>query len=154
MLGSDQPRRMRGQRLTRSRASAKQAGARSERAVADYLAATLEDDRIDRRVKRGINDRGDISGIRAHNQRLVIEVKDCKHEYCTKCGRITGLSLPAWTSEAHTEAGNDDALVGVVVHKRSGTTDPGRWWVAMTVDDLAALITGQRHGHRAEDHIA
>lgn len=129
--------------MARSRRSARDAGAKSERKTADYLAAALDDDRIDRRVKRGANDRGDISGLRIHGQRLVIEVKDCARQ-----------DLPAWTAEAHTEAGNDDALAGVVIAKRRGTTDPGRWWVHMTVDDLLALITGQRHGHRAEDTVA
>lgn len=136
--------------MTRTRTSARAAGARTERAVADYLATTLDDDRVDRRVKNGAKDRGDISGIRVHGQRLVVEVKDCRHEHCTKCQRITGLKLPEWTGEAHTEAGHDDALTGVVVSKRNGTTDPGKWWVHMTLDDLAALITGERHGHRRD----
>lgn len=125
--------------MTRSRSSAKAAGARFERAIADYLADVLDDDRVDRRVKTGAKDRGDISGIRAHGQRLVVETKDC-----------TRINLPGWTNEAHTEAGNDDALTGVVIHKRHGVGDPGRQWVTMTVDDLAALITGQRHGHRLD----
>ena len=125
--------------MTRNRVSAKTAGARTERVVADYLAAALDDDRIDRRVKSGNKDRGDIGGLRIHGQRLVIEVKDCARQ-----------SLPEWVSEAHLEAGNDDALTGVVVAKRRGTTDPGRYWVHMTVDDLLALLTGQRHGHRRD----
>lgn len=125
--------------MPRNRRSAKTAGTRSERAVADYLASQLEDERIDRRAKTGAKDRGDISGVRAHNQRIVVEVKDC-----------ATTTLPAWVAEAHTEAGNDDALVGVVVAKRRGTTDPGRWWVHMTLDDLLALLTGERHGHRKD----
>lgn len=125
--------------MTRNRRSAKAAGSHFERIIADHLAAVLDDDRIDRRVTTGAKDRGDISGIRVHGQRLVIECKDC-----------AVLSLPAWVAEAHTEAGNDDALLGVVVHKRRGTADPGRQWVAMTVDDLAALIDGARHGHRID----
>jgi hypothetical protein len=36
--------------LTRSRQSAKAAGTRFERTIADYLAGTLDDDRVDRRV--------------------------------------------------------------------------------------------------------
>lgn len=136
--------------MTRTRRSAKEAGARFERTIADYLAAVLQDDRIDRRVKTGAKDRGDISGIRVHAQRLVVECKDTAHETCTKCRRVSGLKLSEWTAEAAIEAGNDDALVGLVVHKRRGTNDPGRQWVAMTVDDLAALIDGIRHGHRLE----
>lgn len=123
--------------MTRNRASAKAAGSATERAVADYLAAALDDDRIDRRVKRGNCDRGDIGGLRIHSQRLVVEVKDCAK-----------TDLPGWVAQAHTEASNDDALVGVVIAKRRATTDPGRFWVHMTVDDLLALLTGQRHGHR------
>lgn len=125
--------------MTRSRTSARAAGTRTERGVADYLAKALDDDRIDRRVKRGNLDRGDISGVRVHGQRVVVEVKDCSTQ-----------KLPQWTGEAHTEAGNDDALVGLVVAKRRGTTDPGKWWVHMTVDDLLALISGERHGHRLD----
>jgi hypothetical protein len=122
---------------SRNRTSARAAGSRFERTVADYLAVILEDDRIDRRPKTGAKDRGDIGGLRIHGQRIVAECKD-----------TTRLSLPEWTVEAHIEAGNDDALVGVVIHKRHGVGNPGRQWVAMTVDDLAALITGHRHGHR------
>jgi len=125
--------------MGRTRASAKSAGARFERAIADHLAAVLDDDRIDRRVTNGAKDRGDISGIRVHGQRLVIECKD-----------VTRMCLAEWVAEAATEAGNDDALLGVVVHKRRGTADPGRQWVAMTIDDLAALIDGSRHGHRRD----
>jgi len=120
--------------MTRTRRSAKQAGAAFERLIADYLADTL-DERIDRRVKRGTSDRGDIGGVRAHGQRVVIECKNCATQ-----------SLPEWTREAHAECGNDGALVGVVVHKRRGSTDPALQWVAMEVRDLVALITGQGWG--------
>ena len=125
--------------MTRNRASAKAAGSRTERVVADYLAAALDDDRIDRRVKSGAKDRGDIGGLRVHGQRLVAEVKD-----------VAKLDLPGWTNEAHIEANNDDALLGIVISKRRGTTDPGRYWVHMTLDDLLALLTGYRHGHRRD----
>ncbi|BAH52274.1 hypothetical protein [Rhodococcus opacus] len=118
--------------MARNRASAKAAGSRFERLIADGLALALGDDRIDRRVKTGAKDRGDIAGVRIHGQRLVIECKDC-----------ATTSLPQWTREAQLEAGNDDALAGVVVAKRRGTTDPLDQWVHMTVRDLVALITGQ-----------
>ncbi|MBU8819932.1 hypothetical protein KL864_29020 [Mycolicibacterium goodii] len=124
---------------TRTRRSAKAAGAWFERTIADYLAAALEDDRIDKRAKTGARDKGDILGVRAHGQRVVVE-----------CKNTARLALPEWTNEAHTEANNDDALVGVVIHKRHGVAAPGRQWVAMTVDDLLALISGSRRGHRTE----
>lgn len=119
--------------MTRSRASAKKAGATFERQIADCLAAALEDDRIDRRVKRGIDDRGDIAGVRIHGQRLVLELKNTAR-----------LKLPAAKREADLEAGNDDALCGLVIHKRHGVGDPLEQWVTGTVRDLVALITGQR----------
>ncbi|MBY0440968.1 MAG: hypothetical protein K2Q25_02335 [Mycobacteriaceae bacterium] len=119
--------------MVRNRTSARQAGTRFERKIANYLAQILEDE-IDRRVKTGNKDRGDISGLKIRGQRLVVECKD-----------TTRTELPKWVKEAHTEAGNDDALTGIVIHKRKGVANPGQQWVAMTVDDLLKLITGQRH---------
>lgn len=118
---------------SRSRRSAKAAGTRFETAIAAALAIALDDDRIERRARNGAKDRGDISGVRLHSQRVAIEVKDCAR-----------LDLPGWTAEAHAEAGNDDALVGLVVHKRRGVADPLQQWVTCTVGDLVAILTGQR----------
>lgn len=120
--------------MTRNRASAKQAGSRAERAVADHMAERLDDDRIDRRVKTGNKDRGDVGGVRTiHGERVVVEVKD-----------TTRLALGAWTNEVTTEKGNDDAPVGVVVHKRVGYgyTRVGGWYVTMTMDDFLRLGWG------------
>ena len=118
--------------MTRSRASAKAAGASFERLVANYLAATL-DDRIDRRVKTGAADKGDIGGVRDRDgRRVVLECKD----YGGK------LKPPEWIREAHAERDNDGAAVGVVVAKRRGTTAPGAQYVLMTVDDLVTLLRG------------
>lgn len=119
--------------MTRSRTSARAAGTRFERSIADYLAAYFDDDRIDRRVKTGAKDRGDIAGLRAHGRRIVLELKD-----------VSRLDLSGWVREAHIEAGNDDALAGLVVHKRRGITDPAQQYVTCTLGDLLALITGER----------
>ncbi|AUM17383.1 hypothetical protein [Rhodococcus ruber] len=119
--------------MPRNRASAKSAGARFERHIADYLAQALGDDRIDRRVKTGARDRGDITGLRIHGQRLVAELKNCQR-----------LDLPRWTREAALEAGNDDALTGVVIHKRHGVGDPAQQWVTMTVEQFVALVSGEK----------
>ena len=117
--------------MTRNRASAKAAGSAFERMVADYL-NTHVDDRIDRRVKTGAKDKGDIAGLRHMGQRIVIECK----EYG---GRL--MASP-WLNEAEIERGNDSAGVGIVVAKRRGTTDPGEQIVMMTLADLVSLMTG------------
>jgi hypothetical protein len=119
--------------VTRSRASAKGAGSAFERLIADYL-ATHVDDRIDRRVKTGAKDKGDIGGWRFSGQRIVAELK----EYG---GRF---HVGPWLNEAEVERGNDDAQVGLVIAKRRGTTDPGDQVVLMTLRDLVALTTGER----------
>ena len=68
--------------MSRTRASAKSAGASFERLVADYLAHELEDDHIDRRVKMGANDRGDIASLRTiRGARVVVEVKNYGGQY-------------------------------------------------------------------------
>ena len=121
--------------MARNRNSAKAAGTRFERQIADHL-ATHVDDRIDRRVKTGSKDRGDISGLRHMGQRIVIE-----------CKNTTRLNLGVWATETEIERGNDDALAGVIVHKRHGKGSPGEQWVTMTLADLVALLTGSR------DHV-
>ncbi len=119
--------------MTRSRRSAKQAGTRFETAIASALAQALDDDRIERRSRTGAKDRGDVSGVRLYGQRVVLECKDCAR-----------LDLPGWTAEARVECGNDDALVGLVVHKRHGVADPLQQWVTCTVADLVAILTAQK----------
>jgi len=119
--------------MTRSRASAKAAGSRFERSVADYLAEVV-DDRIDRRVKTGAADKGDIGGLRVHGQRVVLELKEYGGQ--VKAG--------PWLTEAETERVNDGALAGAVVAKRRGRGDPADQLVLMTVRDFTALITGER----------
>lgn len=82
-------------------------------------------------MKTGAKDCGDVANVRdSHNRRIVIEAKDYG-------GR---LNLPQWTKEAHTEADNDGAEVGLVIAKRRGTTDPGKQWVIMEVEDLIKLL--------------
>lgn len=119
--------------MTRNRASAKKAGSAFERSIADCLAEHI-DDRIDRRVKTGSKDRGDIGGLRHGGHRIVLECKNYGGQ----------IKAAEWIEEAHVQAGNDSALVGLVVAKRRGVSDPGSQWVLMTVNDLIALITHER----------
>lgn len=110
-------------------------GASFERLVADHIAAALDDDGVDRQVKTGRADKGDIRGVKAHGQRVAIE-----------CKNTTRASLAAWVTEAEVERGNLDALAGVVVHKRvgKGKAQLGQTYVTMTLDDFLALVMGQR----------
>lgn len=118
--------------MTRTRASAKAAGTRFERLIADTLAAHV-DDRIDRRAKTGARDKGDIGGLRHMGGRVVIE-----------CKEVARLDLSGWVNEAAIEAGNDDAIAGLVCHKRKGYGDALDQYVTCTVRDLIGLLTGVR----------
>lgn len=116
----------------RSRATAKKAGSSFERAQADWLRDRLGDDRIDRRPKAGAADKGDIGGVRTiRGGRVVIE-----------CKNAARVDLPGWLREAETERRNDDALVGVVMHKKRGTTDPAEQYVTMSAETFAVLLEG------------
>ncbi|MGN8024723.1 hypothetical protein [Microbacterium sp. 22242] len=116
----------------RNRTSAKKAGSGFERAQADWLAERLADDRIDRRVKTGSKDRGDIAGVRTiRGGRVVIE-----------CKNVAKVDLPGWLREAETERENDDAAIGVVMHKKRGTSDPAAQYVTMDAETFVRLLEG------------
>ncbi len=122
--------------MGRSRSSAKQAGTAFESAVTRFLARVLGDDRIERRAKSGSKDRGDIGGVRtATGGRVVVECKD-----------VRAMNLSGWVNEADTERGNDDAVVGVVAHKRRGFGEKnmGGTYVTMTLADFAVLLGAAR----------
>lgn len=119
--------------MSRTRASAKAAGTRFERQVADYLAHGLDDDRIDRRVKAGAKDRGDIGGVRHLGARVVVE-----------CKNTSRLEVGPWLTEAEVERVNDAATAGLVVAKRHGKGAPADQLVLMTLGDLVALLNGNR----------
>lgn len=116
--------------MTRTRRSAKQAGARFERQVADYLRDNL-DDHIDRKVQTGTKDTGDIANVRdSHGRLLAIECKD----YGGK------LNLPQWLREVEAERLNYKAEIGVVIAKKRGTTDPAKQYVVMELNQLVKLL--------------
>lgn len=118
--------------MPRTRKSAKAAGAQFERHIADYLSQQV-DDRIDRRVRNGASDRGDIGGVRHMGERVVIEVKN-----------VSRWSPGEWLAEAEIERGNDDAIAGLVVAKRHGNANPADQVVLMTLANLVALLIGER----------
>jgi len=117
--------------VTRSRSSAKAAGANHERSIADYFKVNGFPF-ADRRVKSGSNDRGDVGGVMVHGQRVVLEAKN-----------YGGRLLPGpWLKEAQKEAENDGAPIGIVIAKRRGTTKPEDQFVLMELRDLVYLLTG------------
>lgn len=122
---------------TRTRQSAKSAGTKFETEIVRYFRIVLDDDRIERRAKNGAKDRGDISGLRLspalRGGRIVAEVKNRNQ-----------TALGPWMNEADIERMNDDATVAMVIHKRHGIGHPGHQWVTMTVNDLVALLSGER----------
>lgn len=115
--------------MSRSRRSAKDAGTRFERTVADYLASALGDG-VDRQVKTGPKDTGDIRGVSMGGRGVAVECKDYagRHE------------LPQWLREAEAERANRGAAYGVVAWKRRGTADPAEQYVTMTLGTFAAML--------------
>lgn len=121
--------------MARSRVAARAAGTRLERLVADYLAAHV-DDRIDRRVRTGALDKGDIANLRTRGgRRIVVECKDTARP-----------ALAGWASEAEVERVNDHGHAAIIVHKRHGVAAPGSQWVTMTLTDFVAILTDERPG--------
>ena len=119
-------------------------GAAFEQAVAGYLARHGFPN-AERRHLAGTNDRGDMAGvIDSDGDPFVIEVKNCK-----------SWSLGVWWSEAEKEAVNAGVLHKILVIRRHGTTDAGKAWVVMSLEDwalehgthpaaVAAPLAGQR----------
>ena len=103
-----------------------------ERIVAEFLAFRLADDRVERRTKNGSKDRGDITGVKTiRGGRVVIE-----------CKNVVQMALPQWIREAEIERGNDDAVIGVVAHKKHGSGNPADQYVTMTLETFASLLEG------------
>lgn len=114
--------------MSRSRASAKKAGSSFERITADYLRDNW-DDRIDRRVRTGSADCGDIANFRVNGHRIVLE---CKNE--TKYDFSNALN------EAQIEAANDSAAIGLAVVKRRGKADPAEQFVVASLGDFVKFL--------------
>ena len=61
---------------------------------------------------------------------------------------VARLDLSGWVDEARVEAGNADAIAGIVLHKRRGKGKFLDQYVTMTVRDLLALGWGVTDGPR------
>lgn len=114
----------------------KKKGTAFESAVVGYLAEAMEAEQgaIHRLALHGAHDVGDIGGVFAHGEPVVIE-----------CKAYSGRDRMAeWLDEAEAERGNAGALAAVVVSKRRGVGEArmGEQLVSMTLADFAALIGG------------
>lgn len=79
----------------------------------------------ERRTLSGSHDKGDISGLVG----VVIECKNAKTH-----------DLPGWLTELETETTNAQADLGVLFVRRRGTTDRGRDYAVMTVEQATKLL--------------
>ena len=103
----------------------KQKGTDGENAVVEAL--TRAGFTVERRALSGINDKGDIAGLKD----VVIEVK--KHD--SYAGKLAG-----WVEEADTERRNAKATIGVVWHRRKGKSKAEDWFVTMSGDQFLYLL--------------
>jgi hypothetical protein len=70
-----------------------------------------------------------------------------------ECKNTATLSLAAWVKEAQQEAINDNALAGIVVHKRRGKADPLDQYVTMTMRELLLIGWGVSPEMLAADDV-
>lgn len=106
------------------------------RALREHYGAT-EDEFYLLRL-HGSGDVGDVAGLRAHGQKVVVECKNCKQ-----------YDFPEWLRQTEAERGNADALAGVCVfhQNRLGFDAPEKVMqqpVVMRLKDLLAIIDGKR----------
>jgi hypothetical protein len=55
---------------------------------------------------------------------------------------VAKLDLSGWCNQVDEQALNANRECGVVVHKRKGKSDPGDWYVTMTLETLTKLLKG------------
>jgi predicted lipoprotein len=85
----------------------------------------------ERRALAGSNDRGDIAGVVG----VVIEAKS-----------VARVELAAFLDEAHVEAANDRADMGVVWLKRRGRTSAREGYVVMDGETFTRLLSDAGYG--------
>ena len=112
----------------------KEKGSKFEQQVVDYMRRVLGDDRIERRVAGGTNDRGDVAGVMLKGRPVVVE-----------CKNRARMELAQWLDEAEAERGNADAEFAFVVHKRRGCGEAnmGRTYVTCDLETLCAVMAGE-----------
>lgn len=105
-----------------SGASSRRKGNKAEVDVVNFLKSHGWDVETSRNARGGTQQGADILG----DFPLAVEVKNQAR-----------MDLPGWWRQAQAQAGNG---LGVVVHKRVGTSEPGEWWVTMDLFTLVRLL--------------
>lgn len=95
----------------------------------------------ERRALRGRYDAGDVTGIPS----VAVQVK---------AGAMaqdpSDQQVQRWLDEAAEQAVNAGATVPVLVLRRAGHADPGRWWAWLRSDDLVPLLARDVTGVRGQ----
>lgn len=78
---------------------------------------------------RSIADLGDITGVPG----IVFQVKD-----------VARSDIPKWMEETEQQRQAAEADHGLLVQRRRGTADVGKWWVHVTGRTFAVLLTGRQ----------
>lgn len=144
--------------MVRNRQSAKKAGADLEIGQETYWRETLRQPQIHRGRNQGTKDKGDLLGVEIRDfdaagnpvGHLTIE---CKNEATVKLGtwwkeaqRERQENLATWYIDS--EANQVPSPAAIIIHKRHGydvKKQPGKQWVTLTVEELIAIINGNRN---------
>jgi Holliday junction resolvase len=103
-------------------------GSAYERSIVDYLRAS--DFRVDRTRAGWTDDRGDIHGVTSRTgQPFTFECKNHK-----------AINLSGWVTELYREIDNAGGVVGVVVHKKRGSTDAGEQYATLPLWMLVHIL--------------
>ena len=101
----------------------KRKGDTFERSIVDYL--RTQGYNVDRTRAGWADDRGDIHGING---------------FTIECKNHRTLTLPQWIRELLAECSNAGNDLGAVVHKRTGTTEPGEQYATLPLWMLVRLL--------------
>lgn len=110
--------------MTRSRATAKQAGTKWESAIRDYL-RTKGWVHAERRARTGGKDQGDITGIPG---------------VCIEAKNVNRFALASWVTQAREEAAHANAGTWSVWVKRDKFTSPAEGYVVMNGEQYVQLL--------------
>jgi len=85
-----------------------------------------------RTAERTVADQGDLTGLPG----LCVQVKSLR-----PATRME-LAVPGWLAETEAQREASSATLGLLVVRRWGTVDVGRWWAFLELADLRGLLDG------------